>query len=107
MFHLTKHNLDRYTGYLKAQVKELIVNYGPLVSLWYDVPQEFDAKRGQSVIEFTRALQPDIIINNRTGAKGDYSTPEQRIGGFDRQRPWETCMTIGRQWGWKPNDGLK
>ena len=38
---------------------------------------------------------------------GDYSTPEQRIGGFDRERPWETCMTICRQWAWKPNDEMK
>ena len=59
------------------------------------------------MIEFTRALQPDIIINNRTGAKGDFDTPEQRVGGFDRQRPWVTCMTICRQWAWKPNDNMK
>ena len=102
-----EYNLDRYTEYLKAQVKELIVNYGPLITLWYDVPQEFDAERGKGVIELTRSLQPDIIINNRTGAKGDFSTPEQKIGGFDRQRPWETCMTICRQWAWKPNDNMK
>lgn len=102
-----QHNLDRYTEYLKAQVKELLVNYGPLVTLWYDVPQEFNAQRGKDVIDFTRSLQPDIIINNRTGAKGDFDTPEQKIGGFNRQRPWETCMTICRQWAWKPNDKMK
>ena len=38
---------------------------------------------------------------------GDYDTPEQRIGGFNRKRPWETCMTIGRQWSWKPKDDIK
>jgi alpha-L-fucosidase len=38
---------------------------------------------------------------------GDYDTPEQQIGGFNRQRPWETCMTICRQWAWKPNDQMK
>ncbi len=102
-----QHDLDRYTDYLKAQVKELLMNYGPLVSLWYDVPQKFDDQRGKGVIAFTRSLQPDIIINNRTGAKGDFDTPEQKIGGFNRQRPWETCMTICRQWAWKPNDTMK
>ena len=101
------HNLDRYTEYLKAQVKELLVNYGPLSTIWFDVPQEFDAVRGQDVIDFVRAIQPDIVINDRTGAKGDYSTPEQRVGGFDRQRPWETCMTICQQWAWKPDDTMK
>lgn len=38
---------------------------------------------------------------------GDYSTPEQRVGEFNLERPWETCMTICRQWAWKPNDRLK
>ncbi len=39
-----------------------------------------------------------------------YYTPEQRIGGFDNQRPWESCMTISRrnQWSWGgPQDGVK
>ncbi|MCF7957776.1 MAG: alpha-L-fucosidase [Phycisphaerae bacterium] len=102
-----KHNLDRYTGYLKAQVRELLVNYGPLITLWYDVPQEFNAQRGQGVIDFTRSLQRDIIINNRTGARGDFDTPEQKIGGFNRDRPWETCMTICQQWAWRPKDQMK
>jgi alpha-L-fucosidase len=101
------HNLDRYTEYLKAQTRELLNNYGPLWTLWYDVPQQFDAVRGQGVIDMARSIQPDIVINNRIGAKGDYDTPEQRIGGFNMDRPWETCMTICRQWAWKPNDEMK
>jgi len=54
-----------------------------------------------------RTLQPDIILNNRGGLPGDFHTPEQRVGGFNRERPWETCMTICRQWAWKPNDQMK
>ncbi|HEX7411087.1 MAG TPA: alpha-L-fucosidase [Bacteroidales bacterium] len=100
-------NIDRYTEYLKNQSVELLKNYGPLFVMWYDVPQEFDAIRGQGVIDLVRKTQPDIIINNRTGAKGDFDTPEQRVGGFQNDRPWETCMTIARQWAWKPNDEVK
>ena len=100
-------DLDRYTEYLKNQSVELLKNYGPLFVMWYDVPQEFDAKRGQGVIDLVRKVQPDIIVNNRTGAKGDFDTPEQRVGGFQNDRPWETCMTIARQWAWKPNDEVK
>jgi alpha-L-fucosidase len=102
-----KSNLDAYTEYLKAQTKELLTQYGPLFTLWYDVPQRFDAARGQSVINMARAIQPDIVINNRTGASGDYDTPEQSIGGFRLDRPWETCMTLCNQWAWKPNDPMK
>jgi len=100
-------NLDRYTDYLKAQTSELVTNYGPLFTLWFDVPQKFDAVRGQGVIDHLRALQPNLVINNRTGAKGDYDTPEQKIGGFNMDRPWESCMTICNQWAWKPNDDMK
>ena len=43
-----------------------------------------------------RNLQPDIIINNRNqvpGAewKGDFKTPECRIGEFNTSNDWETC----------------
>jgi len=100
-------NLDRYTEYLKNESVEIITKYGPLLVMWYDVPQQFDAVRGQGVIDAITKIQPDIIVNNRTGAKGDFDTPEQRVGGFQNERPWETCMTIARQWAWKPNDEVK
>lgn len=100
-------NLDRYTQYLKNQAAEIVRNYGPLLVMWFDVPQQFDSVRGQSVIDYIRKVQPDVLVNNRTGAKGDFDTPEQRVGSFQNTRPWETCMTIARQWAWKPNDEVK
>jgi alpha-L-fucosidase len=100
-------NLDRYEQYLRAQVEELITGYGPLQVLWFDVPQEFDEKRGLALEQWTHSLQPDIIINNRSGARGDYDTPEQRVGKYQDDRPWETCMTLCQQWAWKPNDEMK
>lgn len=100
-------NIDRYTEYLKNQSVEIIKNYGPLLVMWYDVPQRFDSIRGQGVIDHIRVIQNDILVNNRTGAKGDFDTPEQRIGGFQIERPWETCMTIAQQWAWKPDDIVK
>ena len=105
-------NLDRYEQYLRKQVAELIANYGPLVTVWFDMPQLFDAKRGQGVIDFVRSLQPDILINNRLewdppGEAGDYDTPEGIIGKMQIDRPWETCMTICTDWSWRPNDIMK
>ncbi|NWJ52208.1 MAG: alpha-L-fucosidase [Bacteroidetes bacterium] len=102
-----KSDLEAYTKYLKREVAELLLNYSPLATLWFDVPQRFDSIRGQGIIDFVHILQPDIIINSRTGAKGDYDTPEQRVGKLQMDRPWETCMTICNQWAWKPNDQLK
>lgn len=109
-------DMDGYIEYLRNQVTELITNYGPLSTMWFDVPREVYSEHGKPTVELVRRLQPDILINNRAYLErerdwahrfGDYTTPEQKIGGFNRQRPWETCMTICRQWAWKPNDKMK
>jgi alpha-L-fucosidase len=116
-------NMDRYVAYLKGQLRELIEGYGSLGILWFDGEWEepWTHDRGTDLYAYVRSLQSNILINNRVdkgrrgmeGATaseeftGDYDTPEQRIGGFNRQRPWETCMTICHQWAWKPNDELK
>ena len=101
-----KSDLDAYEKYLQGQITELIKNYGPLLTIWNDVPGVY-GKRGANTIKLVRQLQPDILINNRTGDGGDYDTPEQRVGKYQDSRPWETCMTICRQWAWKPNDTMK
>jgi alpha-L-fucosidase len=91
-----------------------VKSYGPLLCLWFDVPQAYDAQYGAPMVRMLRALQPDIMINNRAYSApdrertvGDFVTPEQRVGKYQDDRPWETCMTICRQWAWKPNDDMK
>jgi alpha-L-fucosidase len=61
----------------------------------------------ENLFKMIRSLQPHVLINGRAGLKGDFDTPEQKIGKFQTGRPWETCMTICRQWAWKPNDTMK
>jgi alpha-L-fucosidase len=101
-----KSNLDAYNRYLLSQIKELVTGYGPLITIWNDVPQFFKG-RGAQTIKLVRSLQPDILINDRTGDGGDYDTPEQRVGKYQDNRPWESCMTICEQWSWKPADKMK
>ena len=59
------------------------------------------------MIATVRALQPDILVNNRSGGGGDYGTPEEEIGAYQVQCPWESCITLCNQWAWKPNDQMK
>ena len=102
-------DLDAYEKYLQGQITELIENYGPLLTIWNDVPAMY-GKRGASTIKLVRQLQPDILINNRSGDGGDYDTPEQVIGAFQVNRPWESCMTVSAHnaWAWGgANDGVK
>lgn len=108
--------MDMYVEGMKGQLRELLTNYGAIGLVWFDGQWEapWSYERGVDLEKFVRSLQPDTIINDRLGPGkagaaplGDYATPEQTIGGFNRDRPWETCMTICEQWAWKPDDKLK
>jgi alpha-L-fucosidase len=98
----------RYVEYLYGQVRELLTNYGK-TSMWF-----FDGLSGSAadwdawrLIGMMRTLQPHLVINNRAGIPADNDTPEQRIGMFQNNRPWETCATVGSQWAYKPRDTLR
>ncbi|MEM2961011.1 MAG: alpha-L-fucosidase [Candidatus Bathyarchaeia archaeon] len=84
--------------YVHAQVRELMTNYGKIDILWYDGawPYSADDWQSQRLNEMVRSLQPEIIINNRSGIREDFETPEQHVQYFDR--PWESCMTIDEAW---------
>jgi len=115
-------DMSQYVAYLKNQVKELIEEYQTNV-LWFDGEWEdsWDHEKGMDLYRYARALRDDILINNRVdkGRKGmhgmsmsgkfagDFGTPEQEIGAFDLENPWESCITICQQWAWKPNDRMK
>ena len=100
-------NHRRYIEYLHGQIRELLTNYGRIDGFWFDLggkPEDWDSVK---LFRMMRTLQPWLIINNRCGLPGDFDTPEQRLGSFQLDRPWETCMTLGTQWSWKPNDEIK
>ena len=99
-------NRARYAEYMHGQLRELCTNYGKVSIIWFDSKgiKSIDSPR---LFKMIRELQPGILINDRGGLPGDYDTPEQRVGGFQNNRPWESCMTIGDQWSWKPNDEIK
>jgi alpha-L-fucosidase len=116
-------DMDRYNSYLKNQLGELLGNYGRLGILWFDGEWEkpWTHERGVDLYQWVRGLQPRIIVNNRVGIGrsgmggtteggafgGDYDTPEQRVGNFQNDRPWESCITLCQQWAWKPDDQMK
>ncbi|MBN2296099.1 MAG: alpha-L-fucosidase [Pirellulales bacterium] len=101
-------NHGKYIKYMHEQLRELLSNYGKVSMIFFDglggTAKDWDAK---TLIPMCRRMQPDVIINNRCGMPADNDTPEQRIGKMQTDRPWETCMTICRQWAWKPGDNMK
>ncbi|MFC1543666.1 alpha-L-fucosidase [Gemmatimonadota bacterium] len=114
-------DLDRFVDYLRAQVTELLTDYGPIGVMWFDGEWEstWNHEYGQPLYDLCLELQPDVIVNNRVDvyrggmaglttdeqAAGDFGTPEQQIPatglpGMD----WETCMTMNDHWGYNSSD---
>ena len=105
-------NHGRYVKYLHGQVRELLTQYGKIDGLWFDnlrpvKPETAALWDAEKLFRMARGLQPHLIINNRCGLPGDFDTPEQSLGGFQSDRPWESCITLGTQWSWKPDDKIK
>lgn len=114
--------MTRYIEFMKYQLTELVVRYGSRI-LWFDGEWEapWTHDMGMELYAWARRLDNGLLINNRVDKgrqgmegvsksaayAGDYETPEQRVGGFNIETPWETCMTICNQWAWKANDTLK
>ncbi len=96
----------RFVEYTHGLIRELMTNYGKIDILWYDVdwpltPEQWESERmNQMVFD----LQPDIIVNNRNGLEGDFSTPEQHIQAAEAGRAWESCMTLNDSWGFNRFD---
>jgi alpha-L-fucosidase len=111
-----------FLGRMQAELRELLGNYGTIDLLWFDYDGCEPLYDQATTYQIAKKLQPQIVINNRLDlAKGDsnsrilssnadYYTPEQQVGAYDDQRPWESCMTLSSssQWAWGgPNDGVK
>jgi len=86
--------------YEKRQIRELLTNYGDIEIMWYDGP-------GKALARHTWELKPDVFIARARGA--GIPTPEQKIPepGKAPEGAWETCMTMGQQWAYKPDDNYK
>jgi len=118
----TLEQMDQYITFMKNQLKELINDYNTFL-IWFDGEWEWawTHEMGTDMYAYLRGMKNDILINNRVDKgregmddksrsarfAGDFATPEQQIGAFDNQFAWETCMTIGEQWAWKPDEELK
>lgn len=120
-----KHNegrdMRRYAKYMRDQVTELLTNYGKIDIIWFDFsypdkehPEDITLGKGhqhwesEELVKTVRALQPDIIIDNRLDlpGSGDIVTPEQYTPGKamrdEEGNPvaWEGCQTFSGSWGY-------
>ncbi len=118
-FKRRKRDFSRYIKYLHGQVRELLSNYGKLDVIWFDFSygkMSGETWKAAELLRMVRALQPQIIVDNRLTAGheeinqaagiGDFASPEQVIpaeGVVDRAgKPavWEACITMNDNWGY-------
>jgi len=113
-------DMRRYAAYMRDQVTELLTNYGKIDILWFDFsyPGPSASKpwlggkdktdwESEKLIATARALQPDIIIDNRADVEQDLWTPEQyqptewvRHKETGEYVTWEACQTFSGSWGY-------
>lgn len=77
-----------------AQIRELYTNYGPVDIFFIDGPPE-------GLRELAWDLQPDTVVT-----RGAIFTPEQVIPGVPLDVAWESCLTMGTQWQYKPTNDV-
>ena len=100
-----KVDTQKLRDFIKAQVTELLTNYGPIYTFFWDIPPCIE---DLSLNELVRSLQPGIYINDRGWSEGDFSTPEReyQAEGSERfTRMTEACNSVGQQsWGYRAGE---
>lgn len=79
--------------YDKKQLDELFTQYGKIDVAFFD---SFSKK---NLVQYVHSKYPDIVVT-----RGEMKTPEQKIPDSPMKGPWETCMTMGTQWQYKPTN---
>lgn len=120
---------NKFKEFSYNQIEELMTGYGSVDILWLDggwvrpketvndevrawgapIPdfsQEIDMPK---IAEMAREKQPGIIFADRTvhGPYENYQTPERKIPDDKLNNPWESCLPLGNNWGYVPNDPFK
>lgn len=115
----TGADFGRYVAFMKAQLHELLTNYGDIAVLWFDGQWErtWTHAAALELEAFCRGLMPNVVINDRIDVAvpkdapvgyrraGDYVTPELTVP--ERGLPgqdWESCMTMNGNWGYAKDD---
>lgn len=117
----------KYNDFYEGQIRELLTNYGKVDIMWFDhAAGNWSDYTFERLFDMMYSLQSEnLLVNNRAarfvkGAKdsppspaiqklvgGDYDTPEQKIGKFQTDRAWESCMIMtkceGGGWSYRPD----
>ena len=94
---------------MKDQIKELLTNYGPITTLWFDgrwdPAYKTQPQIGRDLEAYCRSLMPGLVLGDRVRA---YDAIADYNSGYERKLPktqpatdWECCMTMTENsWGY-------
>lgn len=124
-----KSDWNSYINFMKAQLTELLTNYGPIAGIWFDGhwdQTEHENRTDQStyvdwhypeIYELIHRLQPECLIANNHHLPPfegesyqifERDVPGENKGGLSGQEvsklPLETCQTINGSWGFDITD---
>ena len=94
---------ERFIAYYRAQLIELMSDYGTIDYLWFDGCLPEDLQRPEINEELLR-LQPNLLITERNGPPSHVKVSEQAIRAPQEETLWEACMTLNDNWGWHAGD---
>jgi len=117
----------KFKEYTYNQIEELVNgDYGKIDILWLDGGWVRPARSGDAerlgraykgiqdidmpkIASMARTYQPNMLIVDRTieGEFENYQTPERGIPDIQLNTPWESCITLGYDWGYVPTDIYK
>ncbi len=125
-----KSNYESYLNFMKAQLTELLTNYGPIATIWFDGhwdqtnpeghgdrTSRIDWKYGE-IYSLIHRLQPSCMIGNNHHLAPlpgedfqmfERDLPGENKSGLSFQKaseslPLETCETINGSWGFNITD---
>lgn len=117
-----------YQGFMTAQIRELLTQYGAIGEMWIDIPGVLGMGYRTFLYEEMARLQPQTVLMMNSGMSNqaeydvEYAWPADIIaierhvpppGGHRKWRtiegreyylPGEVCDTIGQQWFFVPGD---
>jgi len=123
-------NWNDYINFMKAQLTELLTNYGPIAGIWFDGhwdqtedknrtnPETFVNWHYDEIYGLIHQLQPECLVANNHHLPPfpgeDYQIFERDVPGentaghsgqeISQQLPLETCQTINSTWGFNITD---
>lgn len=98
-YPISSHNADFVTPehheFSKAQVRELLTNYGPVSELWFDMGS-LEPWQSRELYDLVKELQPDCMVSGRLGndvydfaVMADNKLPESAL-----HAPWQSAASM-------------